>query len=160
MLKLQGHQWENGQEYRPNIIPRYGTRAFFLLLSYRCEWKYSYFRFLSFWLKWLKNKFLESYSRNRGNDLATVRIAAICGSALSNNSFWCKGQKLLGKDNTCYQIFAFPFSISIIVSNFQNRLSVSFIACLLSTHFIAKFVKQDPFLGIITIVVTESDANP
>ena len=35
----------------------------------------------------LRNKLLANYLRNRGDDLAIVRISAICGAVLSNNSF-------------------------------------------------------------------------
>lgn len=45
-----------------------------------------YFRFSSVWCNHLKNKLLVNYLRNRGNDLAIVRISAICGAMLSNNS--------------------------------------------------------------------------
>ena len=47
-----------------------------------------YFRFLLVWLNRLKNKLLANYLRNRGNELATVRISAFCVAVLSNNSFY------------------------------------------------------------------------
>ena len=46
-----------------------------------------YFRFLSVRLNRLKNKLLANYLRNRGNDLATVRISAFCVAMLSNKPF-------------------------------------------------------------------------
>ena len=46
----------------------------------------SYFRFLSVLLNRLKDKLLANYLRSSGNELATVRISAICGAMLSNNS--------------------------------------------------------------------------
>ena len=45
-----------------------------------------YFRFLSVLLNRLKDKLLANYLRSSGNELATVRISAICGAMLSNNS--------------------------------------------------------------------------
>lgn len=45
-----------------------------------------YFRFSSVGFNRLKNKLLAEYLRNRGNELATVQISAICGAMLSNNS--------------------------------------------------------------------------
>ena len=47
-----------------------------------------YFRFSSVRFNRLRNKLLANYLRNRGNDLATVQISAICGAMLSNNSSW------------------------------------------------------------------------
>ncbi|HCP42068.1 MAG TPA: hypothetical protein DIT83_01010 [Barnesiella intestinihominis] len=38
----------------------------------------------------MKNKLLANYLRNRGNELATVRISAFCVAVLSNNSFYYK----------------------------------------------------------------------
>ena len=38
-------------------------------------------------LNQLGNKLLANYLRNRGNDLATVRISTFCIAMLSNNSF-------------------------------------------------------------------------
>jgi hypothetical protein len=35
----------------------------------------------------LRNKLLANYLRNRGNDLATVRISAFCVAMLSNKPF-------------------------------------------------------------------------
>lgn len=46
----------------------------------------AYFRFSSVGFNRLKNKLLAEYLRNRGNELATVQISAICGAMLSNNS--------------------------------------------------------------------------
>lgn len=45
-----------------------------------------YFRFSSVGFNRLKNKLLAEYLRNRGNELATVQISAICGAMLSNMS--------------------------------------------------------------------------
>lgn len=41
---------------------------------------YFYFRFSSVGFNRLKNKLLAEYLRNRGNELATVQISAICGN--------------------------------------------------------------------------------
>ena len=49
-----------------------------------------YFRFSLVRLNQLKNKLLANYLRNRGNDLATVRISAFCVAMLLNNSFISK----------------------------------------------------------------------
>ena len=65
---------------------------------------YSYFRFLSVWLNRLKNKLLANYLRNRGNDLATVRISAFCVAMLSNNSLMCKDTNFL-KNRKCVWMF-------------------------------------------------------
>ena len=61
-----------------------------------------YFRFLSVRLNRLKNKLLANYLRNRGNDLATVRISAFCVAMLSNNSSSYKGNNIFGKDRENY----------------------------------------------------------
>ena len=63
-----------------------------------------YFRFLSVRLNRLKNKLLANYLRNRGNDLATVRISAFCVAMLSNNSFICK-----------YNIFFRKYELSVAI---------------------------------------------
>ena len=63
-----------------------------------------YFRFLSVWLNRLKNKLLANYLRNRGNDLATVRISAFCVAMLSNNSLMCKDTNFL-KNRKCVWMF-------------------------------------------------------
>ena len=47
---------------------------------------FAHFRFSSVGFNRLKNKLLAEYLRNRGNELATVQISAICGAMLSNNS--------------------------------------------------------------------------
>ncbi len=54
--------------------------------SKRKNYNILYFRFSSDCLNRLKNKLLTEYLKNRGNDLATVRISAFCGAMLSNNS--------------------------------------------------------------------------
>lgn len=46
-----------------------------------------YFRFSLVRLNQLKNKLLANYLRSSGNELAIVRISAICDAMLSNNSF-------------------------------------------------------------------------
>ena len=58
-----------------------------------------YFRFLSVWLNRLKNKLLANYLRSSGNELAIVRISAICDAMLSNNSFGDKDIIILWKSN-------------------------------------------------------------
>ena len=63
-----------------------------------------YFRFLSVWLNQLRNKLLTNYLRNRGNDLATVRISAFCVTMLSNNSFIYK-----------YNIFFRKYELSTVI---------------------------------------------
>ena len=63
-----------------------------------------YFRFLSVRLNRLKNKLLANYLRNRGNDLATVRISAFYIAMLSNNSFICK-----------YNIFFRKYELSVAI---------------------------------------------
>ena len=63
-----------------------------------------YFRFLSVWLNQLRNKLLTNYLRNRGNDLATVRISAFCVAMLSNNSFIYK-----------YNIFFRKYELSTVI---------------------------------------------
>ena len=50
----------------------------------------------------MKNKLLANYLRNRGNDLATVRISAFCVAMLSNNSSSYKGNNIFGKDRENY----------------------------------------------------------
>lgn len=60
----------------------YLNKTRFLLYLYRVF----YFRFSSVGFNRLKNKLLAEYLRNRGNELATVQISAICGAMLSNNS--------------------------------------------------------------------------
>ena len=61
-----------------------------------------YFRFSLVRLNQLKNKLLANYLRNRGNDLATVRISAFCVAMLSNNSSSYKGNNIFGKDRENY----------------------------------------------------------
>ena len=63
---------------------------------------FNYFRFLSVRLNRLKNKLLANYLRNRGNDLATVRISAFCVAMLSNNSSSYKCNNIFGKDRENY----------------------------------------------------------
>ena len=63
-----------------------------------------YFRFFSVWLNRLRNKLLANYLRNRGNDLATVRISVFCVAMLSNNSFICK-----------YNIFFRKYEVSVAI---------------------------------------------
>jgi len=48
---------------------------------------YSYFRLYTFMSIYVKNSFLANYLRSSGNELAIVRISAICDAMLSNNSF-------------------------------------------------------------------------
>ena len=68
------------------------------------RWGYYYFRFFSVWLNRLRNKLLANYLRNRGNDLATVRISVFCVAMLSNNSFICK-----------YNIFFRKYEVSVAI---------------------------------------------
>ena len=63
-----------------------------------------YFRFSLVRLNQLKNKLLANYLRNRGNDLATVRISVFCVAMLSNNSFICK-----------YNIFFRKYEVSVAI---------------------------------------------
>ena len=58
-----------------------------------------YFRFSLVWLNRLKNKLLANYLRSSGNELAIVRISAICDAMLSNNSFGDKDIIILWKSN-------------------------------------------------------------
>ena len=75
-----------------------------------------YFRFFSVWLNRLRNKLLANYLRNRGNDLATVRISAFFVAMLSNNSFSYK-----------YNIFFWQYELSaaiLLKSSGKKRKSI------------------------------------
>ena len=73
--------------FKPKVI-KFTDNGLYLITD--GESQNYYFRFLSVWPNRLKNKLLANYLRNRGNDLATVRISAFCVAMLLNNSFICK----------------------------------------------------------------------
>ena len=68
-------------------MPPFVLHKFINYILQKCK---VYFRFFSVWINRLGNNLLANYLRNRSNDLATVRISAICGAMLPNNSFMDK----------------------------------------------------------------------
>ena len=83
-----------------------------------------YFRFLSVRLNRLKNKLLANYLRNRGNDLATVRISAFCVAMLSNNPSKCKVRTNIQNYNVpIKKLYAFNVNLISIIN--QNMVIVS-----------------------------------
>ena len=93
-LEKKEEQNKRGNEYNKKAVPHL--------------WKHksgtaSYFRFLSVWLNRLKNKLLTEYLRNRGNDLATVRISAFCVAMLSNNSLRIQRYNNYSENNAYYR---------------------------------------------------------